>query len=64
MNEYQEGYLMKYNPLGTYWETDYGILKVVGYEADMDGMGYIISFESDDDKVIHIHPYFVRHRVQ
>ena len=55
---------MKYYPLETYWETDYGTLKVVGYEADMDGMGFIITFETDDKQVIHIHPYFVKYRVQ
>jgi hypothetical protein len=63
MNEYQEGQLMRDYPVGTHWETDYGVMKVIGYEADMDGMGFIITFEADDKTVIHIHPYFVKHRV-
>ncbi len=64
MNEYSEEYLRKKYEIGTCWETKYGPLWVIGYDGDMDGMGYLVKFKDyNSNKIINLHPYFIHNRI-
>jgi hypothetical protein len=68
MKEYTENELKLKYPIGSAWISEYGAFYVVGYDADADGIGYIVSFKKslnnlNDNEIINIHPEFIHYRI-
>jgi len=65
MKIYSEEELKKYYPIGSYWETSYGPMYVVGYDGDMDSIGYLVTFkEQGNFDTISLHPFFIRQKTK